>query len=136
MFVTVFYAIYDIRTGELQYCNGGHNAPYILKANGQVEMMPTSTNCMVGAIEDWNYQSAKAQLGIGDTLVMYTDGVNEAFDSNFQEYGDERMQQLLQQQKGQDCRSIIEAQMNDVKAFAGEAPQSDDITIMALKRKA
>ena len=136
MFVTVFYAIYDIRTGELQYCNGGHNAPYILKANGQVEMMPTSTNCMVGAIEDWNYQSAKAQLGIGDTLVMYTDGVNEAFDSNFQEYGDERMQQLLQQQKGQDCRSIIEAQMNDVKAFAGDAPQSDDITIMALRRKA
>lgn len=98
--------------------------------------MPTSTNCMIGAIEEWTYQTSKAQLGVGDTLVMYTDGVNEAFDSNFQEYGDERMQQLLEQQKGQDCRTIIEAQMNDVKSFAGNAPQSDDITIMALKHKA
>ena len=48
MFVTVFYAIYNIRTGEIDYCNGGHNAPYILKANGQVEMMPMSQNCLVG----------------------------------------------------------------------------------------
>jgi sigma-B regulation protein RsbU (phosphoserine phosphatase) len=136
MFVTVFYAIYDIRTGELAYCNGGHNAPYILKANGSVEMMPLSTNCMVGAIDDWQFQSAKAQLGVGDTLVLYTDGVNEAFNADFQEYGEERMEQLLRQQSGKDCRSLIDAQMNDVKAYAGDAPQSDDITIMALKRKA
>jgi sigma-B regulation protein RsbU (phosphoserine phosphatase) len=136
MFVTVFYAIYDIRTGELAYCNGGHNAPYILKANGSVEMMPLSTNCMVGAIDDWQFQSAKAQLGVGDTLVLYTDGVNEAFNVDFQEYGEERMEQLLRQQSGKDCRSLIDAQMNDVKAYAGDAPQSDDITIMALKRKA
>ena len=136
MFVTVFYAIYNIRTGEIDYCNGGHNAPYIRKANGSIEMMPLSTNCMVGAIDDWDYKSAKSQLGVGDTLVMYTDGVNEAFNVDFQEYGDERMEQLLKQQSGKDCRALIDAQMNDVKAFAGEAPQSDDITIMALKRKA
>ena len=78
----------------------------------------------------------KTQLSVGDTLVMYTDGVNEAFNAEFQEYGDERMVQLLKQQSGKDCRALIDAQMNDVKAFAGEAPQSDDITIMALKRKA
>jgi sigma-B regulation protein RsbU (phosphoserine phosphatase) len=136
MFVTVFYAIYDIRTGELAYCNGGHNAPYILKANGTVEMMPMSTNCMVGVVEGWEFKSAKAQLGIGDTLVMFTDGVNEAFNADFAEYGDERMEQLLGQQNGKDCRALIDAQINDVKAYAGEAPQSDDITIMALKRKA
>lgn len=136
MFVTVFYAIYDIRTGELAYCNGGHNTPYIFKANGTVEMMPLSTNCMVGTIDDWEYKGEKTQLSVGDTLVMYTDGVNEAFNAEFQEYGDERMVQLLKQQSGKDCRALIDAQMNDVKAFAGEAPQSDDITIMALKRKA
>ena len=136
MFVTVFYAIYNIRTGELAYCNGGHNTPYIVKANGSVEMMPLSTNCMVGTIEDWEFKGAKAQLGVGDTLVMYTDGVNEAFNTDFQEYGEERMEQLLKQQSGKDCRALIDAQMNDVKAYAGEAPQSDDITIMALKRKA
>lgn len=136
MFVTVFYAIYNIRTGELDYCNGGHNAPYIVKSNGTVEMMPLSTNCMVGAIEGWEFKSAKAQLGVGDTLVMYTDGVNEAFNTDFQEYGEERMEQLLRQQSDNDCRKLIDAQINDIKTFAGEAPQSDDITIMALKRKA
>ena len=136
MFVTVFYAIYDIKTGELHYCNGGHNAPYIVKANGTVEMMPLSTNCMVGTIEGLEYEDAKIQLGVGDTIVMYTDGVNEAFNSDLQEYGEERMEQLLKQQSGKDCRTLIDAQINDVKAFAGEAPQSDDITIMALKRKA
>jgi sigma-B regulation protein RsbU (phosphoserine phosphatase) len=67
---------------------------------------------------------------------MYTDGVNEAFNSDFQEYGEDRMEQLLQKHNGDDCRTLIEAQMSDVKAYAGDAPQSDDITIMALKRKA
>ena len=136
MFVTVFYAIYNIRTGEIDYCNGGHNAPYILKANGQVEMMPMSQNCLVGTVDGWQYISAKTQLGVGDTLLMYTDGVNEAFNSDFQEYGEDRMEQLLQKHNGDDCRTLIEAQMSDVKAYAGDAPQSDDITIMALKRKA
>ena len=136
MFVTVFYAIYDIRTGEITYCNGGHNSPYILKANGQVEMLPLSTNCMVGAIDDWQYKSEKTRIGVGDTLLMYTDGVNEATDSDFNEYGEERMERLLSQHRGDECRTLIEALMTDVKAFAGDAPQSDDITIMALKRKA
>ena len=136
MFVTVFYAIYNIRTGDIDYCNGGHNAPYILKANGQVEMMPMSQNCLVGTVDGWQYTSAKTQLGVGDTLLMYTDGVNEAFNNDFQEYGEDRMEQLLQKHNGDECRTLIEAQMSDVKAYAGDAPQSDDITIMALKRKA
>ena len=135
MFVTVFYAIYNIRTGELEYCNGGHNSPYILRANGQVEMMPTSTNCIVGVFDEWVYTSDKAQLGAGDTIVMYTDGVNEAFNEDFIEYGEERMEKLLGQQIGRNCQELITAQIADVKAYAGEAPQSDDITIMALKRK-
>ena len=136
MFVTVFYAIYNISTGEIEYCNGGHNSPVILKANGQVEMMPMSKNCLVGTVDGWQYTSDKVQLGVGDTLMMYTDGVNEAFNTDYQEYGDDRMLQLMRQHNGDDCRTLIEAQMNDVKAFAGAAPQSDDITIVALKRKA
>ena len=136
MFVTVFYAIYNISTGEIEYCNGGHNSPVILKTNGQVEMMPMSKNCLVGTVDGWQYTSDKVQLGVGDTLMMYTDGVNEAFNTDYQEYGDDRMLQLMRQHNGDDCRTLIEAQMNDVKAFAGAAPQSDDITIMALKRKA
>ena len=136
MFVTVFYAIYNIYTGELTYSNGAHNSPYILRADGAVEQMPTSTNCIVGAIDGLEYTNENARLGVGDTLVMYTDGVNEAFNEACQEYGDERMAQLLRRVSGESCRTVIDEQLSDVRAFAGQAPQSDDITIMALRRKA
>ena len=136
MFVTVFYAIYNIKTGELEYSNGGHNSPYILRADGRVEQLPVSTNCMVGAIEGISFSNEQAQLGVGDTLVMYTDGVNEATNTQFEEYGEARMEQCLGRLTDKTCQEVIEQQLADVKAFAGEAPQSDDITLMALKRKA
>ena len=136
MFVTVFYAIYNIYTGELEYCNGGHNSPYILRANGRVEQMPISSNPLVGVVDTAEYQSDKTVLQAGDTLVMYTDGVNEAFNADFEEYGEPRMEQALAQLSGQSCRDIVDGMLADVRHFADGAEQSDDITIMALKRKA
>ena len=136
MFVTVFYAIYCISTGELVYCNGGHNSPYILRADGRVEMMPMSTNCMVGAFEGFSFEKSTTKLGVGDTLVMYTDGVNEAFNTEFEEYGEGRMEQVLSKLNGKTCREVVDGQLADVKQFAEGTDQSDDITIMALKRKA
>ena len=136
MFVTVFYAIYNIRTGELAYCNGGHNSPFILRANGMVEQLPQSVNTVVGCIDGVTFEEHNAQLHLGDTLLMYTDGVNEAFNVSLEEYGETRMEQVLASMKGKDCSDIINGLLDDVRTFAGEAPQSDDITIMALKRKA
>lgn len=136
MFVTVFYAIYNIYTGELDYCNGGHNSPYILRSDGRVEQMPVSTNCMVGVIDGFTFNKDKAQMGVGDTLVMYTDGVNEAFNTEFVEYGDDRMEKVLGELNGKTCREVIDGQLEDVRRYAEGAEQSDDITIMALKRKA
>ena len=136
MFVTVFYAIYNIKTGELNYCNAGHNSPYILKADGTLLSLPMSTNCIVGAIEGLDFSEDKTQLSVGDTLIMYTDGVNEAFNPEFEEFGNPRMEEAMKQQDGKDCRGQIDGLFASVKAFAAEAPQSDDITIMALKRKA
>ena len=135
MFVTVFYAIYNFKTGELDYCNGGHNSPAILHADGHIEMLPVSHNCMIGAIEGIEYTDEKTHLEPGDTLVMYTDGVSEAMNTEFQEYGDDRMTTLLEQQKGMSCDAIIENLLSDIRQFVGSAPQSDDITILVLKRK-
>jgi sigma-B regulation protein RsbU (phosphoserine phosphatase) len=91
---------------------------------------------MVGAVPGITYPKETLKLGIGDTLVMYTDGVNEAMNEANEEYGDDRMMNFLGTQKGQGCRSIIDNQLANIKAFVGEAPQSDDITLMALTRKA
>ncbi|MBO6143660.1 MAG: SpoIIE family protein phosphatase [Prevotella sp.] len=136
MFVTVFYAIYNIRTGEMEYCNGGHNSPYILRANGRVEQIPMSTNCIVGIMDGLTYTSANEQLGVGDTLLMYTDGVNEAFNTAFEEYGEPRMEHILSELNGKNCQEVIDGQLEDIRRFTDGAEQSDDITIMALKRKA
>ena len=136
MFVTVFYGIYNIKTGQLDYCNGGHNSPYILRADGRVEQLPVSRNCILGVFKDQEYIDEQAQLNVGDSLIMYTDGVNEAFNEQLEEYGEQRMEAVLSTVPDKSCREIIDALLADTKSFIGQASQSDDITIMALKRKA
>ena len=136
MFVTVFYAIYNIKTGNIQYCNGGHNSPYILRANGTIEQLPVSPNSIVGVVEGLEFKGAETHLDAGDTIIMYTDGVNEAINSQEEEYGDARMEETLKSLNGKTCCEVIDGQLASVKAFAGEAEQSDDITIMAVRRKA
>ena len=136
MFVTVFYAIYNIKTGNIQYCNGGHNSPYILRANGTIEQLPVSPNGIVGVVEGLEFKGAETHLDAGDTIIMYTDGVNEAINSQEEEYGDARMEETLKSLNGKTCREVIDGQLASVKAFAGEEEQSDDITIMAVRRKA
>ena len=135
MFVTVFYGIYTISTGEITYCNGGHNPPYILKSDSSVEMLPMPKDFLVGAIEGLEYHDMQMKLEPGETLVMFTDGVNEAMNIDFKMFGDDRLEASLKKCAGLDCQQIIDTVRADVAAFVGEAEQSDDITLFALKRK-
>ena len=135
MFVTVFYAIYNTKTGEVVYCNAGHNSPYLIHANGQVEALPTSTNCMIGAIEGLSFNAGSLQMEKGDMLVTYTDGVNEAVNNSFEEFGDPRLEEALNQLSGKTCHETVDGLLSSVKTFVDGAPQSDDITILSFKRK-
>lgn len=134
MFVTVFYGIYNIMTGTFDYCNAGHNQPYIVKDDGAVEQTPLSGNFIVGAMENTEYSDGELQLQPGDALVMFTDGVTEAFNNENEEYGEKRLEELLSKCNNDNCKQIVDNMFNDVKAFAGTAPQSDDITSLILKR--
>jgi len=135
MFVTVFYAIYNIRTGEIDYCNGGHNSPYILHADQRVTQLPVSTNCIVGAIDGISFTGEKTQLAPGDTLVMYTDGVTEAMNPEKKVFGEARFGNLLGGLAGRSSRQIVEAIKTGVREFAAGADQSDDITLLVLKHE-
>ncbi len=135
MFVTVFYGIYNIQTGEVTYANAGHNPPYLMKANGTIEQLPLSKDIVAGAIDEYQYTDEKLQLEHGDTLLLYTDGVTEATDADYGEYGEGRLEVLLKQHTKDDCQQIIDKVKEDVKAFAGDVEQSDDITLLALRRK-
>jgi sigma-B regulation protein RsbU (phosphoserine phosphatase) len=134
MFVTVFYGIYNITTGEVTYTNAGHNPPYLLKADGSVRILPNSTNIAAGVMEDFQYSEETLQLEHGDMLLLYTDGVTEAINAEEKEYGEQRLEILLKNNTQADCQQSIDNVKADVKSFAGEAEQSDDITLLALKR--
>jgi sigma-B regulation protein RsbU (phosphoserine phosphatase) len=133
MFVTVFYGIIDVNTGEVTYCNAGHNPPYILKHKGDISPLPMSTDPMAGAIDGITYHEGTLKLEKGDALVMFTDGVTEAMSTANEEFGEQRLEDTLEDVAMHNCQQMVEAIKADVAAFAGEAEQSDDITVLALK---
>ena len=135
MFVTVFYAIYNTKTGHVTYCNAGHNPPHLLRANGTTEELPKPKNTIVGAFDGIEYQDDTLQLEHGDTLVMFTDGVTEAMNPKFEEFGNERLDNILGGLSASSCQQIVETVKAGIKDFVEGAEQSDDITILVLKRK-
>jgi len=134
MFVTVFYGIYNIKTGEIDYTNAGHNPPYLLRNNNVVEALPLSKNFIVGVFDDFVYTNSSITLNPGDTLVMYTDGVTEAFNEKKEMFSEAGLERTLKSVPGAGSEEIIEAIKEDVSEFSGDEPQSDDITLLTIKR--
>jgi len=134
MFVTVFYAIYNVKTGLITYSNAGHNPPHLLRQDGTVSELPMSENTIVGIFDGMEYKENTLQLEQGDTLVMFTDGVTEAADAEYNEFGTERLDKILSQHADNSCQQIIEAIKAGIKEFVGDAEQSDDITMLVVKR--
>ena len=133
MFVTVFYGIMNVTTGEVTYCDAGHNPPYIVKGTGEVKALEMSQDPMVGAISGVDYHDCQLQLDKGDALVMFTDGVTEAMNAANEEFGEARLEATLSKTFSK-CQDVVEAIKTDVAGFVDGAEQSDDITVLALKR--
>jgi sigma-B regulation protein RsbU (phosphoserine phosphatase) len=132
MFVTFFCGILDVRTGQVDYSNGGHNLPYYLHHDG-VSPLQNAGGGALGLVEQSPYASGRMVLAPGETLFLYTDGVTEAMDPSDMLYSDQRLAQFLETRRGSAARQIIGDLVSDVRHFAGAAPQSDDITAMALR---
>lgn len=135
MFVTVCYAIYNHETGELVYANGGHNAPLLVRANGEVSYLEMPPGFALGIVPDAQFSSESIQLSKGDIVLFYTDGVTEATNETGELFGEERLAKLGPSLLGLDSKAICETVVSKVHEFAGEAPQADDITAVVLKRK-
>lgn len=133
MFVTLFYGLLDLRTGEVRFSNGGHNSPYILHADGSVEEMDNTGGIMLGGVENSRYKENEIVLQKGDSIVLYTDGVTEAFDAAEEEYGEQRLEACLKQLAGSSPETITNALIEDINRFIDGAPQSDDLTMLVLK---
>lgn len=135
MFVTMFYGVLHIPTGTITYVNAGHNPPYVLHADGKVEMLPVSENICLGVMGGFRYKSNTIQLQVGDTLVTFTDGVTEACSVSNELYGEARLESLLSTLNGASGRDIVNSIADAVHQHAAGAEQSDDITIMCISKR-
>lgn len=133
MFVTIFYAILNTRTHEVSYSNGGHNIPYILSREGGVELLQNTPGMALGIDDTFMYQTKCFNVCSGDALFLYTDGVTEAMNHKDEMFSDQRLKSFLEQRYGATPEDIIRGAISEVKAFVGDVPQSDDITILALR---
>ncbi|MFC2101691.1 PP2C family protein-serine/threonine phosphatase [Bacteroidota bacterium] len=133
MFVTVFYGILDTKTGAVSYVNGGHNPPYIIRSGGNLESVPLTGGTILGFLEDGTFKQGNIELQPGDTLFLYTDGITEAFNEGDEAFGEDRLEALLQANAAKTIKELSLATIAGVQEFCGKAPQSDDITLMAIR---
>lgn len=126
MFLTAFVGILNSDTGKLIYANGGHNPPYLI--SNKLHHLDSANGLPIGLFEDEEYQETEIKIKPGDTIFLYTDGVNEAVSSNGEFFGILRLENLLKQKDQENCIEIV---LNAVKDFARDTQQSDDITMLA-----
>ena len=133
IFITLFYGVFDLRDGSFRYSNGGHNPPRLVRGDSQVEELPTTENLVLGIAPGHEYRNGEIRLAPGDVLFLYTDGITEAQNSNDEEFGEERLDAKLASLGQIPAREIVTTVVDEVRAFAGDAPQSDDITCIAMR---
>ena len=133
MFVTVFYGILHLRTGELEYSNGGHNLPFFLSRTGKVQLLENTGGMALGVMEEVIYKAKTIALQAGEGLFLYTDGVTEAMDRAGNLFTEPRLQACLQRANGAAPTEVIGNALEAVKQFAAGAEQSDDITTLAIR---
>lgn len=133
MFVTIFYGVLNIRTGAVEYSNGGHNPPYLLSPQGTVIPLDNPGGMALGVRANALYRAKRIQLRKGESLFLYTDGVTEAMDRAGNLFSERRLQECLQEVSGAAPLELIRGAVNAVKRFASGAEQSDDITVLAIQ---
>ncbi|MBF0317394.1 MAG: SpoIIE family protein phosphatase, partial [Nitrospirae bacterium] len=133
MFVTVFLGVFDIRTGYLRYSNGGHNPPYLL-GHGGIVPVTEAVGPALGIMEGTVYESAEMTIAHGHSLFMYTDGIEDSRDVSGGFFSIERVEQLLYENRLLPAERLVTAILDSVKDFSEDAPQSDDITVLAIRK--
>lgn len=134
MFVTVFYAILNIHTGDVVYSNGGHNRPVWIRKGGTAEMLPVTGNMALGVMPGLPYNERMIHLEPGDSLFLYTDGISEAMNPKGELFGDARLLETCSKAPVS-AKAMIGRMEQHVGAFVDGATQYDDMTMLSLLYK-
>ncbi len=132
-FVSFFYGELDRAAGSLRYVNAGHNPPILLRASGEVETLG-ACGVVLGIFAEAAFEERTVELAPGDLLALYSDGVTEAQTAEGEMYGEERLVTVLKKHREGEAAAIERAVFEDLRAYAGQAPQYDDATLVVLQR--
>jgi sigma-B regulation protein RsbU (phosphoserine phosphatase) len=133
MFVTMFLALVDVRTGEFRYCNAGHNPPYVLHQSKAFTCLNERHGPIIGAMPGIAYKEGRGQLTENDTLYIFTDGVTEAMDTDGNLYSENRLEEFFSRFSGETSKAIADASLQEIEKYALGAEQADDITVLAFR---
>jgi sigma-B regulation protein RsbU (phosphoserine phosphatase) len=129
-FVSLFYGIIDTKLRRLTYCNAGHNPPILFRRNGSTERLGSGGG-ILGVFKDWKFEQQEVQLGTGDRVLMYTDGITESANTLGEEFGERRLIDLLWDLRTMDPAALTEKVVQAVSQFNG-AHFTDDLTVVAV----
>ncbi len=132
MFVTVFMGILNVRTGNVSYANGGHNLPYLL-SDKDIDAIPKCSGMALGAWRKATFETASLQLQPEQSLFCFTDGVTEAFNTDDEQYGEQRLENALRTLPCETAEQLIGDVKSNVADFTGDTPPSDDITMLMVR---
>ncbi len=134
MFVTLFYAIYDTNTSEFNYANGGHNEPIVVHPDGSTTIIPPTGGTALGIIPGIEYNQNSIKLDPGDIVILYTDGITEAFNADGELFGLDQLCEIFRDKKPQSAEEASQIVFEAVDKFAGDEPQSDDQACLVFRR--
>lgn len=134
MFVTLFYAIYDTNTSVFHYANGGHNEPIVVHPDGSTTVIPPTGGTALGIIPEIPYKENSIKLEPGDTVILYTDGITEAFNAEGELFGLDQLCEIFRDRQPQNAEDASEIVFDAVNKFAGDEPQSDDQACLVFRR--
>jgi phosphoserine phosphatase RsbU/P len=132
LFVTLFCAVVDLASGVMTYCNCGHNPPLLVRKSHDAFERLKATGAPMGLDAGADYSTREIRLASDDCLVLFTDGITEAMNGANEQYGELRLQQTVRQWRESQPRALVDHIIDAARAFAGDAPQSDDMACLAL----
>ena len=133
MFVTLFLGILNLVSGEFIYANGGHNPPLFLEPDGSAEFLDPPGGPVVGIMDDASFQTGHLRMKAGSVLLIYSDGVTEAFNNRDEAFSEHRLRETIARHRQSTVREMTEALVDEIDSFCKDAPQADDITVLALR---
>jgi sigma-B regulation protein RsbU (phosphoserine phosphatase) len=132
-FATLFYAVLDLERQGLCYSNAGHERPILVKANGEALRLCTG-GLPLGMVDEWVYEDECVDFHSGDLLVVFSDGIGEAVDEQGEHFGDERALEVVKANAHLSAGGLIERILDAVRTYSGNSLQSDDRTLVVVKR--